>query len=200
MKFDEAINYIAETTLDMEMAKPQNPKIQALMAQGMPYWKARKLAGNEPAAAAQPSIPAEPVTTTYRDLPDTIRTKDAVATYMQHNPNATEQEVMAAIETQNSEETPLNLDPEVIKNAISDAQMFTGEIEPNEPNFVPEPVKSSLSEPNKQLRRDKLMNALKKLNKRSINPDYADDLDNDEEDLDNGPVDMRDEPINPVEL
>ena len=200
MKFDEAINYIAETTLDMEMAKPQNPKIQALMAQGMPYWKARKLAGNEPAIATNPTIATEPGMTQYRELPDTLRTKDAVAAYMQHNPNATEQEVMAAIETQSSEETPLNLDPEVVKNAISDAQMFTGDIEDNVPDFVPEPAKPVLNDPNKQLRRDKLMKALKKLNKRSINPDYADDLDNNEKDIDGGPVDMRDEPINPVEL
>jgi len=132
MKFDDAINYIAENTLDLEMAKPKNPEIEKLVAQGMPYWKARQMANKAGATAAPKAAPAaEPTGMKYKELPDTLRTKDAVATYLQHNPGATPDEVMAAIGTQNSEETPLNLDPEVVKAAIADAQGGGGgEMEP----------------------------------------------------------------------
>jgi len=124
MKFDDAINYIAENTLDLEMAKPKNPEIEKLVAQGMPYWKARQMVnkGGAPKAAT-PTVPStEPAGTKYKELPDTLRTKDAVATYLQHNPEASEDEIIAGIASQDSEETPLNLDPEVVKSAIADVR------------------------------------------------------------------------------
>jgi preprotein translocase subunit SecD len=132
MKFDDAINYIAETTLDLEMAKPKNPEIEKLVAQGMPYYKARNIVNARNGGNTSAAVPAaEPAAMKYKELPDTLRTKDAVATYLQHNPGATPEEVMSAIGSQNSEETPLNLDPEVVKSAIADAQSDVGgEMEP----------------------------------------------------------------------
>jgi hypothetical protein len=143
MKFDDAINYIAEATLDMEMAKPKNPEIEKLVAQGMPYYKARNIvnsrsAGNAPGVPTAPAArtAAEPAGIKYKELPDTLRTKDAVATYLQHNPGATPEEVMSAIGSQNSEETPLNLDPEVVKSAIADAQVGGGDEQEPDPEAL----------------------------------------------------------------
>jgi len=126
MKFDDAINYIAEHTLDLEMAKPKNREIEKLVAQGIPYYKARKIfnakkLGGTTTPAAAPA--AEPAGVKYKELPDTLRTKEAVAGMLQADPNLTPQEIMARLAADNSEETPYNLDPTVVKAAVADASM-----------------------------------------------------------------------------
>jgi len=126
MKFDDAINYIAEHTLDLEMAKPKNREIENLVAQGIPYYKARKIfnakkLGGTTTPAAAPA--AEPAGVKYKELPDTLRTKEAVAGMLQADPNLTPQEIMARLAADNSEETPYNLDPTVVKAAVADASM-----------------------------------------------------------------------------
>ena len=136
MKFDEALNYIAESTLDMEMAKPKNPAILAKAAEyekkglspATAYAYARKdfLAGkvsNKKVAAVEPAISSNPGVK-YKELPDTLRTKDAVANYMQHNPGATEEEVLSVLTSQNSEEAPYNLAGE--QNSLTTNSFFCG--------------------------------------------------------------------------
>ena len=205
MKFDDAINYIAETTLDMEMAKPKNPEIEKLVAQGMPYWKARQMVNKgsvapKAAAPAAAAAPAEPGVK-YKELPDTLRTKDAVATYLQHNPDASEEDVMSAITTQNSEETPLNLDPEVVKAAIADARPSGGEEQ--------EPDPAALRKAELAAKYDKVRQALYKMHgfkvkgrpaKRSSEVEPSDD---EEPEIVGGTGSGRayaDEPMDPTEL
>jgi len=136
MKFDDAINYIAEHTLDLEMAKPKNPEIEKLVAQGIPYYKARNMVnakklGGATAPATAPVAATEPAGVKYKELPDTLRTKEAVADMLQADPNLTPQEIMARLAADNSEETPYNLDPTVVKAAVADASMGgDAELEP----------------------------------------------------------------------
>jgi len=200
MKFDDAINYIAENTLDLEMAKPKNPEIEKLVAQGMPYWKARQMVNKGGASAAPQVAPAaEPAGMKYKELPDTLRTKDAVATYLQHNPGATPEEVMAAIGSQNSEETPLNLDPEVVKAAIADAQAGGGEEQ--------EPDPEALRKAELAAKYDRVRQALYKMHgfKTKGRPGRKVAADEPEEepgeiDYNEPKINMRDEPVDPTEL
>ena len=200
MKFDDAINYIAENTLNLEMAKPKNPVIEKLVAQGMPYWKARQMVNKGGASAAPQAAPTtEPAGAKYKELPDTLRTKDAVATYLQHNPEATPEEVMAAIGSQNSEETPLNLDPEVVKAAIADVQTGGGDEQ--------EPDPEALRKAELAAKYDRVRQALYKMHgfKTKGRPGRKVTADEPEEepgeiDYNEPKINMRDEPVDPTEL
>ena len=211
MKFDAAINYIAESTFELEMAKPKNPAILARAAelekQGLSkntaYAYARKEfnAGKIGGGAPKVSEPAaEPAGVKYKELPDTLRTKDAVANYLQHNPEASPEEVMSAIDSQNSEETPLNLDPEVIKNAIADVR--GGE------DIEAEPDPEALRKQELATKYDRVRQALYKMHglKSKRKPGRkaiaADEPEEEPGEIDyNEPkINMRDEPIDPTEL
>jgi len=197
MKFDEAINYIAESTFELEMAKPRNPEIDKLVAQGIPYWKARNMVNAQKGSA--PATPAAaPAGTKYKELPDTLRTKDAVANYLQHNPNATEQEVLAGISSMDSEETPLNLDPEVVKSAMADAQSGGGEEQ--------EPDIDTIARAEKAAKMARVKDAILRLRglkskagrKPAARPEPEEEPG--EIDFDEPKIDMRDEPVDPTEL
>lgn len=56
------------------------------------------------------------------DSIEIARTEEAVEDFIKYNPNASEQEVTDAISDQNTDETPLSLDPDVIKTAIGKAK------------------------------------------------------------------------------
>lgn len=128
MKFNETVEYIAEnlTPVTAEMARPKNPEFQKWKEEnpGKPTYlfykaqRAKKTAGTaEPVAA-----PAAASAGTYKELPDTKRTKEAVAEFMQFNPDAGFEEVLDAVTQQSTEETPLNLDPGVVKAAMDEIQ------------------------------------------------------------------------------
>jgi hypothetical protein len=210
MKFDDAINYIAESTLDTEMAKPKNPAILAKAAEyekkglspATAYAYARKdfLAGKLGDKHVHVEPKAEPSAgVKYKELPDTLRTKDAVATYLQHNPEATEEEVVSAVTSQNSEETPLNLDPEVIKTAIADAR--------SEGDIESEPDPEALRKQELAAKYDRVRQALYKMHgfkskKRPGRKVASDEPEEEPGEIDyNEPkINMRDEPIDPTEL
>ena len=201
MKFDEAINYIAETTLDVEMAKPKNPEIDRLVASGMPYWKARQIVRRgAPASAATPTnVPA--AASSFRELPDTLRTKDAVAVYLQHRPEASEAEITNALATQNSDDAPLNLDPVVIQTAIDDVRGAESELEQ-------EPDPNALRKSELLAKYDRVRQALYRLHGftkargssgRKEIPSEPEEEPTDTE-LVEPKIDMRDEPVDPTEL
>jgi hypothetical protein len=207
MKFDEALNYIAESTLDMEMAKPKNPAILAKAAEyekkglspATAYAYARKdfLAGkvsNKKVAAVEPAISSNPGVK-YKELPDTLRTKDAVANYMQHNPGATEEEVLSVLTSQNSEEAPYNLDPEIVKTAMIDTQSGGDEQEPDIDTIAQSEKAAKMARVKDALLR---MRGLK--GKVGRKPVVRDEPEEEPEELSGSHVDMRDEPIDPTEL
>jgi hypothetical protein len=207
MKFDEALNYIAESTLDMEMAKPKNPAILAKAAEyekkglspATAYAYARKdfLAGNvsnKKTAASEPVINSNPGVK-YKELPDTLRTKDAVANYMQHNPGATEEEVLSVLTSQNSEEAPYNLDPEIVKTAMTDTQSGGDEQEPDIDTIAQSEKAAKMARVKDALLR---MRGLK--GKTGRKPVIRDEPEEEPEELSGSHVDMRDEPIDPTEL
>jgi len=81
MKFNEAVNYISENMLDVEMAKPKNPEIEKLVAQGkgMPYWKARQMANKAGAGAAPAPKASAPTGATKIDPRDQEKVDALVA-------------------------------------------------------------------------------------------------------------------------
>ena len=144
MKFDEAINYIAENLAPIpavtdEMAKPKNPFIvkraAELEKQGLSpatayayarkEFLAQKASGDAPAPVSAPSsstpldaaVPAS-APTKYKDAPDTIATKLKVAEIYGVDNNVSDEEVLARIESDIANGDKLNADPEVIKGEL----------------------------------------------------------------------------------
>jgi len=211
MKFDEVINYIAENTTPVatEMARPKNLEFQKWKEEnpGVPTYKFFKMQRDKKAGVA-PAVPEVPVsspaaapamTGKYKELPDTLRTKEAVADYMLHNPNASYEEVAAAIIPQSTEETPLNLDPEVITAAIAAASPGTGDIA--------EPSAAELKKADLAAKYDRMRQALYRSRGLKAKPgrkaaSKETDLGDGEEDYSGGGrgINMRDEPVDPNEI
>ena len=131
MKFDEAINYIAHnlTPVSSEMAKPKNPEIERLVAQGLPYWKARAIVNKATGQKAAPEItPVKPVSDepSYKELPDTLATKNKIAEILAADPEVSEQDVIDRITADKEEGEALNTDPELIKQEINKLRSGTG--------------------------------------------------------------------------
>lgn len=212
MKFDEMINSIAELTVPVgdaafaTEARPMNPEFQKWKKEnpGKPtylFYKAQR-AKKAGMGAAEPAAPAMPApTSSFKELLDTKRTKEAVADFLLHNPGASYEEVMDAIASQDTEETPLNLDPEVVKAAMSDPQttMSAGDEESDIENIR----KSELEAKYDRMRRA-LMAArgLKAGPGRRATPKepVADIGDEDDMGFGRRGINMRDEPIDPNEL
>ena len=219
---------VAEPIVD-EMAKPKNPWIMARAAElektgvspATAYMYARKefnakqSSGSTPVSAPAVSAPfVKPVagvsgtgytpgvsgTPKYRDLPDTIRTKEAVADFLQHNPGAGEQEIIDAISSMDSEETPYNLDPDTIKAAIADVQSIPSDVSEEEPGAVDltrarrhAAIAAAMARRGMKVGDPaKVLSKIKPKSTVSFNPDADEE---DEEDFTKGPkIDMRDEP------
>lgn len=218
MKFDEAINFIAENTVPVaaEMARPKNPEFQKWKEEnpGVPTYKFFKMQrdlkkgtpaatpSDVPAAAdvAATVAPEEPAgAQKYKELPDTLRTKEAVANYLAHNPEASYDEVITAIEPQSTEETPLNLDPEVVKSAMTAAGQGGGEIS--------EPSAAELKKADLAAKYDRMRQALFRARGLKASPGRkatVKDMEPGEEEDEYGSagrgINMRDEPIDPNEL
>jgi len=222
MKFDEMINSIAELTVPVgdaafaTEARPANPELQKWKKEnpGKPvylFYKAQraKKAGTASARAkkagtASASSVVTPVPTTtgiFKELPDTKRTKEAVANILQYNPDATFEEVMEIITSKNTAETPLNLDPEVVKTAMSDPQtaISVGDEDPD----IESLRKSELEDRYNRMRHAlSAAHGLKAKPGRRATPKepFADIGDEDDMGFDRRSINMRDEPIDPNEL
>lgn len=146
MSFDNLANKINESLVPE--ARPINPEFQKWKAQnpGVPTYKffkmqrAKKL-GNLP---SEPTVSKPAVDEPVEDTPEleilskdpaTERTRLAVADYLSHNPNASVDEVIDAIAIDSTEETPLNLDPAVVK-AIVDQETTTTDTDLEEPSIT----------------------------------------------------------------
>lgn len=256
MKFDQMINYIAESTLETEVNaayqewREQNPKLAATPSAYFHFTKGRtddnytpggrgrKPKQTEPDAATdfgdEPVTPNElpdlgddeeddeddlftpdveddfkinipdeiEVGVKYKELPDTKRTKQAVAEILQINPAATFEDVLAAMLERNSDETPLNLDTAVIKAAMEEIQGGgAGEVGEEEPDLG-SLKKTELADKYEKMRQalykhrgfDTKSAKLKKIKDIVDDEDAEDEID----DLGSG-VDMSDEPIDPLE-
>lgn len=214
MKFDEAVNYIAENLNPVanEMARPVNPEFQKWKQEnpGVPVYKFFKMqrakkAGIEPVPVVDTPAPVTKVDVSaepkYKDSPATKRTKEAVADFLQHNPGASVEEVISGIEGQNTDETPLNLDPEAVQSAINDFQAEPAGSEEVEPSI------DSIRKSELASKYDKMRQALYKARGLKAKPgrrsSAKDEEPADEFDLDGGTnrrINMRDEPFDPNEL
>lgn len=172
MKFDKLANQINENF--MPEARKPNPEFQKWKAEnpGVPHYKFYKMQRDKKAGLgatgpiSKPS--AEPEISTLSKDPATERTRLAVADYIAHNPDASVDEIIDAIAIDSTEETPLNLDPAVVKAIVDQETSMepgAGELGPEEP---------SLSDIDK-LGRDELSSKYDRMMRR----DY-----DDEEDLD----------------
>ena len=125
MKFDEAVNYIAENLTPIvadEMAKPKNPEIERLVAQGLPYWKARAIVNKAGGKAATPDVvPVTPAADepSYKELPDTLATKNKIAEILDADPEVSDEDVISRITADQEEGEALNTDPELIKQELA---------------------------------------------------------------------------------
>ena len=213
MKFDELANRINESFVP-EMARPKNLAFQKWKEEnpGVPTYKffkqQRELkSGDKPAdlpSSSEPeSISDEPSIGSADILskdPATERTRIAVADYLAHNPDASVDEVIDAIAIDSNEETPLNLEPAVVK-AIIDQETPEGSASTEE-----EPSLDKLKKDELSAKYDRLRQALYKsrgLKSKAGRKPFAADIpgDENEDDYTRGPkINMRDEPIDPTEL
>jgi hypothetical protein len=212
MKFDKMVEFIAESVVPVgdaafaAEARPANPEFQKWKQEnpGKPtylFYKAQraKRAGNATPASLV-ATPA-PMGGSYKELPDTRRTKEAVASFVQHNPDAGFEEVLDAITSQSTEETPLNLDPEVVKSAIADVKAgpVAGEEEPDIENLKKTDLAAKYDRMRQALLKARGLKASpgRRPQSRDVVPDLGDE---DELGSMSRKINMRDEPIDPNEL
>lgn len=213
MSFDKLANQINESLVPE--ARPVNPEFQKWKAEnpGVPTYKffkmqrAKKL-GNVAGTETTPVTPAmEPASDTpeievLSKDPATERTRLAVADYLAHNPNASVDEVIDAIAIDSTEETPLNLDPSVVK-AIVDQETTTSDTEVEEPSI------SDIKKDELAAKYDRMRQALyrarglkAKPGRKMVSKNEPEYSAGDEEDAGSfgRGISMRDEPVDPNEL
>lgn len=134
MKFDEAVNYIAENLTPVIADEAGNPEIKRLVAQGLPYWKARAIvnkAGGKPTVSDV--VPVVPVADepTYKELPDTLATKNKIAEILAADPEVSDEDVISRIVADQEQGEALNTDPVLIKQELTKLRSGTetGDIE-----------------------------------------------------------------------
>lgn len=223
MKFDEAINYIAEnlTPVASEMAKPKNPFIvqraAELEKQGLSpataYAYARKEFlkqkgdGAAPAATAEPataSVTAEPAqaqASTFKELPDTLATKSKIAEILTADPQVSDEDVIARIMADAEAGEILNTDADVIKQELSVLRSTPGGEE------IAEPSAAELKKSELAAKYDRMRQALyrarglkAKPGRKSPTKDEPEPGEEDDYGSGGRSINMRDEPVDPNEL
>lgn len=207
MKFDVLASRINENFVP-EMARPKNLAFQKWKEEnpGVPTYKffkqQRELKKGSP-LSAEPSVSKDaPETATTTDIlskdPATERTRLAVTDFLSHNPNASVDEVIDAIAIDSSEETPLNLDPAVVKAIIDQETPTVG-------SEVEEPSAATLKRDELAAKYDRIRQKLLKargLSAKSGRRPSVKDVEADPEIDDtaySSRLDMRDEPVDPTE-
>lgn len=211
MNFDNLANKINESV--MPEARKPNPEFQKWKAEnpGVPVYKffkmqrAKKLSGAAPEPGIiEPGTTEKPETSKIEVLskdPATERTRLAVAEYLTHNPGASVDEIIDAIAIDSTEETPLNLDPAVVKAIVDEETPSVGS-EPEEPSL------SDLKKDELAAKYDRMRRALYKARgfkagpgRRATKKQEPDmDLGDEEEAGIRRSINMRDEPRDPTEL
>ena len=198
---------VASEEMEGKRGRAANPEIEKLVAQGMPYWKARALvkkglAGSAAPVAIAKNEPSEEPEVTG-DV-STQKTQAAIDDFVSGSPNATVDDVVAHLKGLNA--GPLAVKFPYITNPKQVSKMLAvatggGEVE-QEPAFDPDAEKKAKFA---KLRAFMMMPKAKRdeflARKAKIAKGKKTDRDEDEgEDEPTGPVDMRDEPIDPTEL
>ena len=197
---------VASEETEGKRGRAANPEIEKLVAQGMPYWKARALVKKglgSTAAVAPASTETEPEEEPTGDV-SVQKTQAAVDDYVAGNPAATIEDVVAHLKGLNA--GPLAVKFPYITNVKQVGKMLatsTGDKETEEePAFDPDAEKKAKFA---KLRAFMMMPKAKRdeylARKAKIAKGKKVDKDEDEgEDEPTGKVDMRDEPIDPTEL
>lgn len=203
---------VASEEMEGKRGRAANPEIEKLVAQGIPYWKARALVKKgltgAAAATAAPDIEKSDVAdseeTETKDA-STLKTQAAIDDYVAGNPTATIEDVVAHLKRLN--DSPLAVKFPYIVNTSKVGKMLatsTGSTETGdeESAFDPDAEKKAKFA---KLRAFMMMPKAKRdeylARKAKIAKGKKVDKDEDEgEDEPTGKVDMRDEPIDPTEL
>jgi hypothetical protein len=207
MSFDKLANRINESLVPE--ARPVNPEFQKWKAEnpGVPTYKFFKMQrdkklGTSPAPVpAAAAVTAEPAGDVLSKDPATERTRLAVADFLSHNPNASVDEIIDAIAIDSTEETPLNLDPAVVK-AIVDQETSSAETDIEEPSLT-DIKKDELARKYDRMRQAlyRARGLKAKPGRRSGSKDEPGLADDDEGSGEFGRgINMRDEPVDPNEL
>lgn len=197
---------VASEEMEGKRGRAANPEIEKLVAQGLPYWKARALVKKGLAsttAAAPATAETEPEEEPTGDV-SVQKTQAAIDDFVSGNPTATIEDVVAHLKGLNA--GPLAVKFPYITNVKQVSKMLataTGDKETEEePAFDPDAEKKAkfaklrafMMMP--KAKRDEYLARKAKIAK-------AKRVDKDEEqgeDEPTGKVDMRDEPIDPTEL
>lgn len=197
---------VASEEMEGKRGRAANPEIEKLVAQGLPYWKARALVkkGLASTAAVTPATTeTEPEEEPTGDV-SVQKTQAAIDDFVSGNPTATIEDVVAHLKGLNA--GPLAVKFPYITNVKQVSKMLataTGDKETEEePAFDPDAEKKAkfaklrafMMMP--KAKRDEYLARKAKIAK-------AKRVDKDEEqgeDEPTGKVDMRDEPIDPTEL
>lgn len=212
MNFDKLANLINESMMP-EGRKP-NAEFQKWKAEnpGVPVYKFFKMQRDKKGGSAAPTAPAqkadpvgsavaadapEVVSTISKD-PATERTRLAVADFLSHNPEAQIDEIIDAIAIDSSEETPLNLDPAVVKAIIDEERppVDTGMDGPTDSDLRKDVLASKYDRMRQALYKAR---GLKSKPGRPIKKLDGEDEDDVEEIGLGSKFDMRDEPVDPIE-
>jgi hypothetical protein len=203
MTFDKLANQINENF--MPEARKPNPEFQKWKAEnpGVPVYKFYKMQRDKKAGLGS-SVPIsepseEPEISTLSKDPATERTRLAVADYIAHNPNASVDEIIDAIAIDSTEETPLNLDPAVVK-AIVDQESSMEEPDIEGPSL------SDIKKDELSAKYDRMRQALYRARgfkarpgRRGVSRDVEGEPEEDTPFSRRG-INMRDEPFDPNEL
>lgn len=197
---------VASEEMEGKRGRAANPEIEKLVAQGLPYWKARALVKKglaSTAAAAPATAETEPEEEPTGDV-SVQKTQAAIDDFVSGNPTATIEDVVVHLKGLNA--GPLAVKFPYITNVKQVSKMLataTGDKETEEePAFDPDAEKKAkfaklrafMMMP--KAKRDEYLARKAKIAK-------AKRVDKDEEqgeDEPTGKVDMRDEPIDPTEL
>ncbi len=216
MKFNQLANTIAENITPTIVASEEmegkrgragNPEIEKLVAQGMPYWKARALVkkGMSGGTVVEPVDTSDEIT----DEPElgdasTQKTQAAIDDFVSVNPEATLQDVVTHLKGLNS--GPLAVKFPYITNSSRVDKMLAvakgSDVSDDEPAFDSEAdekkaklakLRAFMMMP--RAKRDEYLARKAKAAKARRSVD-----DEDETDEPTGKVDMRDDPVDPTEL
>ena len=206
---------VASEEMEGKRGRAANPEIEKLVAQGLPYWKARALVkkglvGSPSAAAAIGGSDVEKSDVTGDEESETSdvstqKTQAAIDDFVAGNPTATIEDVVAHLKGLNA--GPLAVKFPYITNVSKVGKMLatstgSAETDEEEPAFDPDAEKKAKFA---KLRAFMMMPKAKRdeylARKAKIAKGKKFDKDEDEgEDEPTGKVDMRDEPIDPTEL
>lgn len=198
---------VASEEMEGKRGRAANPEIEKLVAQGMPYWKARALVkkGLAGAAASVADIKKEPTIDEPAGGVSVQKTQAAIDDYVTSTPNASVDDVVAHLKGLNA--GPLAVKYPYITNPKEVGKMLAvatgGSVEePEEPAFDPDAEKKAKFA---KLRAFMMMPKSKRdeylARRAKVAKAKRVDKDEDEGEEDTGSkVDMRDEPVDPTEL